>query len=58
MIKTLEDVATDEVSGQTLDIEEAEFISIKECRLAGDYNTDLPQYSCDAQCDNCHCATY
>ncbi len=19
---------------------------------------DLPEYACDAECDNCHCATY
>jgi len=60
MIKTLEFVA-DSVLG------EPDLVAVAALSLKSSYEgiteqgvprNSLPEYSCDASCDNCHCATY
>jgi hypothetical protein len=59
MIKSLE---TEAKTGSVLPIGDIRALPIKEC---SGYQTEKGlstygpvEYSCDAVCDNCHCATY
>ena len=59
MVQSLEKEAK---SGDTLQISNIRAMPIKNCEEYEnnkDMKTyDLVEYSCDAVCDNCHCATY
>jgi hypothetical protein len=59
MVQSLE---TEAKSGGNLQISNIRAIPIKNCGEYGDNKDletyDLAEYSCDAVCDNCHCASF
>ena len=58
MIRSLE---TEAQSGSSLQIKDIMAMPIKDCKYGDNKSLtmyDLAEYSCDAICDNCHCATF